>query len=192
MAKPKESDQQLWDRLRSGDDDAYSLIYNRYTPVMFSYGMQFSSDRELIKDCIQDVFVKLYTNRKKINTTTNIKFFLFVILKNHLYNYFKKELSFTPFIKDIDIPKIDLSPETQLMIKEEAFLQQEKLNHLLKILSPRQQEVLYYRYIEELNFEEIEQLMHINYQSIQNLIQRSLKKIRENNLLLFFFQVISV
>jgi len=154
--------------------------------------MQFSSDRELIKDCIQDVFVKLYTNRKKINTTTNIKFFLFVILKNHLYNYFKKELSFTPFIKDIDIPKIDLSPETQLMIKEEAFLQQEKLNHLLKILSPRQQEVLYYRYIEELNFEEIEQLMHINYQSIQNLIQRSLKKIRENNLLLFFFQVISV
>lgn len=180
MPNLQKTDQQIWDQFRSGDDDAYSFIYEEYAEKMFSYGIQFSSDRELIKDCVQDVFVKLYTNRHKLNATRNIKFYLFVVLKNNLYNHFRKTVIFNPIIPDIDISDIEISPELQLLNKEEDFLQKERLQKLLDLLSPRQQEVLYYRFIEELSFEEIEELMQINYQSIQNLIHRSFKKIREN------------
>ncbi len=46
------------------------------------------------------------------------------------------------------------------------------------VLSPRQKEIIYYRFVEGLSYEEICQIMDMNYQSTQNLIQRSLKKLR--------------
>lgn len=45
-------------------------------------------------------------------------------------------------------------------------------------LPSRQKEVIYYRYIQELKLDEITGLMGMNYQSVQNLLQRSLKKFR--------------
>jgi DNA-directed RNA polymerase specialized sigma24 family protein len=56
-----------------GDDKAYALFYNNIFEELFSYGMRFTSDRELIKDCIQDVFVKIYSNRSTLGKTDNIK-----------------------------------------------------------------------------------------------------------------------
>ena len=42
------------------DEDFFDKLYSKYVQVLFVYGLQFTSDRELVKDCIQDVFVKLY------------------------------------------------------------------------------------------------------------------------------------
>ncbi|MFR1274228.1 MAG: sigma factor-like helix-turn-helix DNA-binding protein [Parabacteroides merdae] len=51
-----------------------------------------------------------------------------------------------------------------------------KVKEILSILTPRQKEIIYYRFIQEMSMEDICILMDINYQSAQNLIQRSLKK----------------
>lgn len=174
-----ENTQSLWDRFRMGDEKAYASIYEGYAQLMFSFGMRFTSNRELVKDCIHDVFVKIYSNRSNLNTTTNIKFYLFVALKNELINVFRKNISFCSIDSTESLLTVDYITEDNLIDKEEAQERNQKVIEILKILSPRQKEVLYYRYIEELSFEEIEQLMHINYQSIQNLIQRSIKKVRD-------------
>ena len=50
----------LWEKLLAGDEDACTYIYRKYIEELFSYGMRFTSDRELVKDCIQDLFVKIY------------------------------------------------------------------------------------------------------------------------------------
>ena len=59
--------------------------------------------------------------------------------------------------------------------------QQKKVKDILSILTPRQKEFIYYRFIQEMSMEDICILMDINYQSAQNLIQRSLKKIKQNH-----------
>ncbi len=57
-----------------------------------------------------------------------------------------------------------------------------KVKEILSILTPRQKkEIIYYRFIQEMSMEDICILMDINYQSAQNLIQRSLKKIKQNH-----------
>ena len=50
---------------------------------------------------------------------------------------------------------------------------------MLESLTPRQKEVLYYRYMKNLTYDEIGEIMQMNYQSTLNLIQRSIKKLRE-------------
>lgn len=89
----------LWKRFLSGDNEAYTCIYKRYVQVLFSSALQYTMDKELIKDCIQDVFEKLYKNRHKIKSTDNVKAYLFVILKNSLINALQKEKTYLQYIK---------------------------------------------------------------------------------------------
>ena len=80
------SDSLLWKRFLEGDSSAYSQIYNQTVQELFRYGLLYTSDRELVKDCIHDVFVKIYTNRAKLTPTDNIIAYLMVALKNTLFN----------------------------------------------------------------------------------------------------------
>ena len=43
------------------------------------------------------------------------------------------------------------------------------IKRMMKILTPRQREVIYYRFIEELSYDDICQIMGLNYQSAYNL-----------------------
>lgn len=174
------SDASIWDKFLKGDDAAFTYIYDNHIHSLFSYGLQFSSERELIKDAIQDLFVKLYLNKESLSSTTNIKFYLFRSLRNTLYNTFRQNINMGN-IEDLEDKIIERdTPLHNLLQQEKESLTKDELNKIFNLLSTRQREVMFYRFIEEFSFEEIETLMGINYQSIQNLIQRSIKKVRDN------------
>jgi RNA polymerase sigma factor (sigma-70 family) len=168
----------LWDRFLSGDDEAYACIYKQYVQRLFSYALQFTSDRELIKDCIQDVFEKLHKNREKLKQTDNVKVYLFVILKNSLINSLKKEQTYFQYIGGIDASETETAVHI-LEQKEEEENIRGKVQQIFRLLTPRQKEIMFYRYIEEMDIKDIALIMEMNYQSVQNLIQRSIKKARE-------------
>lgn len=168
-----------WDQFLAGDNDAYSWIYKTHIQMLFRYGRRFTSDTELIKDCIQDVFTGLYKNRKQLITPRNIKVYLLVSMKNSLVNALYREDRYAPYDSEAVSFTLGLSVEEQYLDNEQYANQQKKIQEILNILTPRQKEIIYYRYIQELSFEEICTMMDMNYQSAQNLIQRSLKKIRE-------------
>ena len=168
-----------WDEFISGDNNAYSWIYDTYVQTLYSYGLRFTSNSELIKDCIQDLFTGLYRNRKNLTVPENIKVYLFVSLKNALIRALYKEYKYD---RDAEIVQFAFEPtvEELYIVREEYDEEQKKLQQILSVLTPRQKEIIYYRYVQELDFDEICTLMNLNYQSAQNLIQRSLKKIKDS------------
>lgn len=168
-----------WNQFLAGDNDAYSWIYKVHIQMLFRYGRRFTSDTELIKDCIQDVFTGLYKNRKQLITPQNVKVYLLVSMKNSLINALYKEDRYTPYDNEAVSFTLELTVEEQYLDNEQYACQQKKIQEILNILTPRQKEIIYYRYIQELSFEEICIMMDMNYQSAQNLIQRSLKKVRD-------------
>jgi len=172
----------LWSKFLSGDDDAYSHIYEQYVQILFKYGFQFTTDRELIKDCVQDVFEKIHKNRNKLVQTDNIKLYLFVILKNNLLNTLKRERNHMQVVNSIedDPQESDNTVENQIIKKEEDSITEGKIKLIFSLLTPRQKEVIYYRFVESMSINDIASLMDMNYQSIQNLIQRSIKKIKKD------------
>lgn len=169
---------EIWKKFQEGDQKAFSFLYKLYSQWMFSYGTYFTSDREIVKDCIHEVFVKVYTKRKHL-TPDNIKFYMIKALRNELYNIFRdnretytiedKELTFSPVYS---VEDIYIENERQASISL-------KVVEMLATLTPHQKEVIYYRFIEGLSIKEISELMNMNYQSVQNLIQRSITKLRK-------------
>ena len=84
------NDRELWDSFKAGDDRAFSQIYETYADLLFSYGMRFTSNREIVRDTLQELFIKLYKNRKNLSTTDHIKFYLFCAFRHQLQNELAK------------------------------------------------------------------------------------------------------
>ncbi len=78
----------------------------------------------------------------------------------------------------MESPAISVNTKDEIINNEKKQFLNEKMVRMLEILSPRQREVIYYRFVEGLSYEDICQIMNMNYQSTQNLLQRSLKKLR--------------
>ncbi|MFV0582603.1 MAG: RNA polymerase sigma factor [Parabacteroides gordonii] len=179
-------DNSLWMNFINGNDDCFEIIYRKYADVLFRYGIQFTPDGNLVQDAIHDIFVKLYNDRKKLKAEANIKFYLFACLKNRLYNLLKRELFFDK-IDPEENEYLDQGAEEAVTNALNQSEIQRTVQTVLGVLTDRQREIIYYRYIEELSIEEIAALTEMNYQSVQNLIQRSLKKIRDSLPIIILF-----
>jgi RNA polymerase sigma factor (sigma-70 family) len=177
--KQKQEDEKIWNDFRAGDNQAYATIYRTYAKQLLAYGMRFSTDRELVKDCVQNVFVHIYEIRSRLKETDNIKLFLFIALKNSLFRLFEKEQEFSRIDTLEPVFSVDYSNEDQLEEEENDREREEKVLRIFEALTPRQKEVIYYRYMEEMDFDEISKIMQMNYISLQNLIQRSINKARK-------------
>ena len=67
----------------------FTELYDQSIDSLFAFGARMTNDREMLKDCIQDVFVKLYTKRGELENVSNIKSYLYVSLRNRLNDEFR-------------------------------------------------------------------------------------------------------
>lgn len=163
------------------DNVSFDQLYDRYVQILFSYGLQFTSDRELVKDCIQDVFVKIYETGTQLHHVDNMGAYLRIALKNKIINSQKKQKIHSNYINTIGFSDIDeFTAEQELECLEEEQHNRNRIEMMMKILTPQQKKVVHYRYIEDLSLEEISIMLNINYQSAQNILQRAIKKIKNH------------
>ena len=138
-------------------------------------------DKELIKDCIQDLFIDLRKNRKNLSDTTSIKLYLFKSIKRRVILYKKRLLVNSTNIQrycGLDF-KVVLSAE-HLMIDRQ--LEEQKLcrlNTALKKLTKRQGEVIYYYFYENMDYSQVMEMMDLkNIKSARNLVYKALKVLK--------------
>lgn len=180
--RTEDQNKQQWQLFLQGDKEAYSYLYLKYVQNLYQFGCRFTDDSELVKDCIQDVFTQIYQNHKHLSLPDNVKVYLMSALKNCLFNSFKKKQMFNAYLSHVSEDKsydFDLSIEETIIANETIESQEKTLSHVLKDLSSRQREIIYYRFYEGLEYEEICKLMDLNDQSAYNLLQRALSKLRE-------------
>jgi RNA polymerase sigma factor (sigma-70 family) len=161
----------------AGDEEAYSRIYRTYIQDLYRYALRYTSDAELARDCIQELFTTIYKNRKRLPIRGSVKAYLFVSLRNNLVRAVRRESFFRDAPGSVSV-SIEQTVEDMYVERELREIGRLQLKRMLALLTLRQREIIYHRYIEGMSLDEICLVMNLNYQSAQNLIQRSLKKIR--------------
>lgn len=134
-------------------------------------------DEELVKDAIQDLFVKLWLRRSTIGVTDNIKYYLLASLKHLLINAGVQQARTT--LESIDEPGVFTLQFTTQAGGERPDQPDARLLAALNELTGRQKEVLYLRYFEEMSYEQIAELMDISVKGIYKLNYRALDALKE-------------
>lgn len=169
---------QLLNDFQGGDTRAFSRLYDLYINILYNYGHRLTTDKELLKDCIHDVFVKVYTRRSDLDTIENFKSYIFISLKNKICDEVRKRINMSSAaIEDVDPVATDDIERSYLKIEQEQ-VESATIRYMMGQLSPRQREALTLYYIEEKKYEDICEIMSMNYQSVRNLMHRGLTKLR--------------
>jgi RNA polymerase sigma factor (sigma-70 family) len=172
---------EVWRSFKNGDKSAFAVLYRTHAAALLNYGYKISSDRALIEDTIQDLFVELWQNRERVSETTSVKFYLFKALRYKINRKLKSERLFD--FDDIEVHHNELSyasHESKLIALEVQSVQMENLRALIRQLPKRQQEAINLRYYHNFSNEEVAQIMGVNYQSACNFIFSALSKLKLN------------
>jgi RNA polymerase sigma factor (sigma-70 family) len=188
------TDSVLWEDFRKGENYALSHIYYSYVDRLFQYCRKFSNDNELVKDIIQDLFFDLIRTRENLGATDNIYFYLIKALRRRMLVNPTDAAKTKTYgeINNMPFAGIVYSIEDEFIQKEELTLKEKMIRNALNNLSPRQREILYYRFTCNFEYNQICELMSIKYDTARKMVFRALQSLREqladSFILLFFLQ----
>lgn len=168
----------LWHRSVAGDKAAFCQLVEAHYTVLFNYGATFTSDRELIKDTLQDLFVQLWEKRE----TLNIRYLTIYLLRSIRNNLFQSFRENQPLVVTIDTDLHDRSDESTI---EEVLIFQEtdsqaktRISEAISHLPRRQKEAIFLKYYQGLDNEQIAELMQVNRQSVANFLHKAILTLR--------------
>jgi RNA polymerase sigma factor (sigma-70 family) len=183
LISPKNSDEVvMWNEFRGGNHAAFTKIYQNYVNLLYNYSTSITPDRELIKDCLHDLFVELWKNHQNLGETTSIRFYLMASIKRKLVRHLETNQRHTQHHEAYYLENPDYigSHEHRLVAFEEEKLLTENLNDSFRYLTKRQREAVSLKYFHDMDTDQISNTMKINPQSVYNLIFGALKILKEH------------
>ena len=176
----KEQTRQLVMEFCNGDDKAFAKLYDMYVKMLYNYGLKLTTNQELLKDCIHDVFVKVYNKRNDKYAINNLCSYLVISLKNRLLDEFRRQAFSTPNeVERYDYRRAAEDVERDYLLQEHEELQTAQVAFLMQHLTHRQRQAITLYYLEERKYDEICDIMKMNYHSVRNLMHRGMLKLRE-------------
>ena len=174
----EEAAQSLLAAYRQGDQNAFMSLYDMYAEMLLNYGLCITSDKELVKDCVQDVFIKLISKSQNLQVT-KVTSYLLISLRNRLLDEFRRKNYMTETaVEDIRISTTVEDVENSYILDESSLNNVRKVQILMNELTPRQRQVFTLYYIEQRKYEDICEIMQMNYHSVRNLVHRGMLKLR--------------
>ncbi|MEJ7695016.1 sigma-70 family RNA polymerase sigma factor [Daejeonella sp.] len=171
----------LWKSFRTGDKLAFGQLMRENFRHLFNYGSKFSHDDELVKDVIQDLFLKLWEKRLNLSDDVNPKAYLTASLRRALHRKIQSQSKFSSYaeLNELDCSfDLVLSVEQDLIDKESTLALASRIAANLSELPARQREVVYLKFFQDFSRDEISKTMQITPQTVSNLLQLALKKLR--------------
>ena len=181
MVKDLHDDYFLWKSFKEGDDESFSVLYDRYADDLYRYGMHFTRDKEFIKDCIHDLFLELYKYREKLSMTDSIRFYLLRSLRRKIASkQTKPAVFFSGNILQTMNGDQESSPEESIVASETEENKNNLLMKAMKNLTDQQREVLSLKFEQTLSYSEISEILGVSIESARTAVYRSIKLLRES------------
>jgi len=185
----------LWQRFRQGDEEAFTLLYQRYVRVLYSYGKKLIADEAVVEDLVQDLFIDLWQSRSRLADAESPRFYLFRSLRRRIHRACNGRFNERWDFVDEEFHPIALPKESEIIESEQTQKQKDELDAWLKSLPGRQYEVMMLRFYQDFSYSQISEILTINEQSVRNLVQRAVSRLRQltisvviSGLILFFLK----
>ncbi|UZD22618.1 sigma-70 family RNA polymerase sigma factor [Algoriphagus halophytocola] len=170
----------LWRSLAKGNNLGFSSLYQRYANRLFNYGMHICYNRELVKDCIQELFTWIWNKRDELTDVNSVKYYLFKSFRNILVKAINKDRKFTEEPGENHFLEQSVSKEEELMQRELESFQKAKISSALSKITKRQREIVNLRFFNEMSYSEIAAIMGISIASAHNLLSKALQQLKEH------------
>jgi RNA polymerase sigma-70 factor, ECF subfamily len=172
------TEEQLADILKKaqkGDSESFALIYDHFSPKIYKFIYFRVGHKEVAEDVLSDTFVKSWQKINHVNSPAALSAWLYQIAKNNIIDYYriKKETVALEDVEDFLEDEVNPVDTTSLNMDQKRILQ------VMNQLPPEQQEVIKYKFFEDLSNEEIAYVMNKTEGAIRVIQHRAITKLKE-------------
>jgi RNA polymerase sigma factor (sigma-70 family) len=170
----------LWDKMKSGDEKALSVIFTLYYSDLFKYSIKIFDQPDLVKDSIQDVFMRIWEKRTSLGDVQNPKAYLISSVRRKLFaNKESRKDEISEDLLNSDGKNLFQFSATDFIESEEISQKvRDSLVNAINSLPERQRELVFLRFYYDLRYLEISRIMEVNEQTVRNMMQRALANLR--------------
>ena len=158
------------------DEAAFAEIFKYYYPKLLLFTKAILKNHELAEEAVEDVFLKLWQNRKMLPAINNLNYYLLVAAKHTAIDYLekiKRHASFSLDEVEITFAQIPVDPENKLISAEAITI----IQHIIDSLPPKCK--LIFRLVKEegLKYKEVAELLNVSVKTVETQMSLAFAKI---------------
>lgn len=178
------SDEYLLALLGKGDEQAFTIIYQRYHKLLYVVAYKYLKNDCSAKDSVQQIFYRLWESRSVLIINMNLRNYLYTMLKNHLLNEIRN--NYMAMEKNYELAQEKVEYENDLLDNIEKKEIEEQLYRAINGLPEQKKQVCLYKLRGNLSNLEIANKMGISVPTVKTHYAQAVKMLREHfNKLLF-------
>lgn len=164
-------------KLQKGDHHAFNQIYDHYKIQLGLRILRMVKSTEIAEELLQDMFMRLWTNRENIDPSKSVKAYLYQIAKNMVIDLMRRASKEQHILQQI----IQSSSEIYDHVEESLFRKENEAILQLAIdqLPPQRKKIFVHCKLEGMSYKEVAELYSISTSTVNDHIQKSTHLIRE-------------
>ena len=181
--------QNLVGLLQKGNVAAFDSLFEVYSVRLYRFALRYLKNVPDAEELVQEVFVKVWENRKNLKTDLSFKSYLFTISLNHIRKHFHKKAITLRYLESL---QNDSEPaHDQSMNNEDYESVMERINLIIDEMPPRRREIFIKSKMDGKSSKEIAAELGISSGTVDNQVSEAMHQLRsrlknENILMLLY------
>lgn len=167
---------QLQGQIEKNSQQALKELYGLFFARLFNFALIYVHTKEVAEELVNDVMVKIWSNRKTISEIRNLETYLFVAIRNHCFNYLSTYSSYHIAIESEGNPGrvINMTdPSKDLEWKEISF----ELGKAIDTLPDQCRTVFKLIREEGFKYKQVAEILNISPRTVETQLFRAIKKL---------------
>ncbi len=162
--------------LRLDSHEAFVRIFRHYYPNLVLFASQFIPDRLACEDIVQNIFIKIWSERKELKIKTSLRSFLITLVQNMCLDHIRHNKVKSRYASELHETILSLSPEEHMFYSElnKAF------DDALSRMNPTLRETLLLSRHEKLKYSEIAERLGVSRRTVEDRVSKAMKFLRDN------------
>lgn len=166
---------ELIESVLAGNKQAYAHIINQYKNPLYALVLRMTRNPQTAQDLVQEIFIKVYEQLGKYDQKGSFSSWIYRVATNHCMDEFRKKSYQTKQVEIEDEQVVNYNHPEIVFLKKEKSRQLEKL---IAMLPEDERLIILMRFVNELSYQEISELLTIPLSDVRNKLHRAKKKMR--------------
>ena len=172
----KEDEHILLNRLKSGDQDAFKIVFERYFKLLFVLACNKLKSEEDAEDLVQELFVDFWEKKKFLYVHESLKYYLFQSVRNRCLNRLDRQKGKK---KHADNYLINTPREYLQASRLENKELQSQFEQAIANIPPESAKVFVLMHVKELKRKEVARILGISENTVKTQSARALRYLRK-------------
>jgi RNA polymerase sigma-70 factor (ECF subfamily) len=164
------------EKMKAGDRESFNQVFRRYYSPMVRFCIRYVADSDIASEIVQDLFVKLWSNREKISFNTSFESYMLTSVRNSALTYINKERVHAEVNERIFTDDSDANDPSETLQSNNL---ESSYRAILANMPEKRREVFLASRYDGLKYAEIADKMGLSQKTVEAHMTAAIKQLRE-------------